>query len=241
MDEGRRFKLNIAICDDEPIMVEKIRTMCEAVLSDTFDVRIEMAYSAKELLQKEQAFQIALLDVQLPEQDGIDLARELMTRNESCRIIFISGFLNVISDVYEVPHFCFILKEQMETQLPKFLKRAALLSAEDAGKRISVLCGKQVEEVPLRDLVMLERRGHKTFLIRLDGTELQCKEKLPDLLQRIGSTRFVRCHVSYAVNLIYVQREEDNGFRLKTGQWVPISRPNWRRCKEAFFRYLSDI
>ena len=239
MNAEFRMKINIAICDDEPLIAARLREMCEEILGEEFDLKIETALSGRELLQKDIPFQIALLDVQLPEQDGISLARELMTRNESCRIIFVSGLLDAVSEVYEVPHFCFVLKEQLEHQLPRFLKRAAELTAEESGQHISVLCGRYVEDVALSELVGLERRGHNTFLTLADGTRIQCKEKLNDLLLRIGGGRFVRCHISYAVNLAYVEREEDNGFRMKTGQWVPISRPHQQQCRESLWWYLS--
>ena len=239
MDKKNRAKINLVICDDDRIMIEKIRCACERILEDEFELHIETASSAKELLQKDSVFQIALLDVQMPETDGIDLARELLSRNENCRIIFISGFLNVVSDVYDVPHFCLILKEQMEVKLPEFLKRAASMAAEDAGRTLCVSTGRQTEEILLRDLVLLERRGHKTFCTLLDGRQIQCREKLSELLNRIGSTNFVHCHISYVVNLAYVEQEEGNGFRMKTGQWAPISRPNQKACNRAFWQYLS--
>lgn len=240
MELQSRIKLNIAICDDEPAAVEKMERMCREILGESYDLALETAVSARELLQKMIPFQIALLDVQMPETDGMELARALLSRNPGCRILFVSGYTNIVSDVYDVPHLCLILKDQLELKLPRHLKRAASLAAEDSGKTLAVVIGKQVQEISLSEIVTLERRGHITFINCTDGSQLQTKEKLADLLKRIGSARFVRCHISYAVNLVHVRKEEDNGFRMKNGDWIPVSRPHQQSCREAFWKCLSE-
>ena len=55
---------------------------------------------------------IAVLVIQMPEENGIELSRKIQERNPACSIIF-------VSDVYEVPHLCMVLKEQLAVQLPK--------------------------------------------------------------------------------------------------------------------------
>lgn len=158
----KKMQLNIGICDDEEIMIRKLRDLCQGALGEYFTLQIDTADSPEGLLAKEHPFQIALLDVQLVESSGIELARQILERNSQCRIIFVSGYLHGVSDVYEVPHFCFVLKEQMDQQLPRFLKRAAELSAQDAGRKILLFCGRKIQEVRLADISHLERRGHNT-------------------------------------------------------------------------------
>lgn len=239
MEDDNRIQLNIAICDDEPVFVRKIGQICREILGKRYDLMLETAESGQELLQKTMPVQIAILDVRMPGTDGIELARTLLGKYPKCRILFVSGYTSIVSDVYEVPHLCLILKDQLELKLPRYLERAASMAAEDSGKTIGIVIGKQVQEISLSDVVTLERRGHITFIKFEDGSVIQTKEKLVDLLQRIGSYRFVRCHISYAVNLAYVEREEENGFRMKTGQWVPISRPHQQQCRESLWWYLS--
>ena len=240
MEDDNRIQLNIAICDDEPVFVRKIGQICREILGKRYDLMLETAESGQELLQKTMPVQIAILDVRMPGTDGIELARTLLCKYPKCRILFVSGYTNIVSDVYEVPHLCLILKDQLELKLPCYLRRAAAMAAEESGKTIGIVVGKQVVDISLCDIVTLERRGHITFGKLADGSMIQTKEKLVDLLQRIGSCRFVRCHISYAVNLSFVKQEEFNGFRMKTGDWVPISRPHQQDCRDAFWRFISE-
>ena len=232
-----KIELQIAICDDEPAIADRVRELCCEILQDRYLLRFSQADSpgALPLLP----YQIALLDVQLVESSGIDLAREILSRNPGCRIIFISGFLSAVSQVYQVPHFCFILKDQIRDHLPEFLSRAAELSAQEAGQQLSLHCGKQIETVALNRIVSIERNLHQSTVTLSDGTTLVTREKLGDLEQRIHSSCFFRCHASYLINLKYAESIRDHSFLMSVGNPIPISRVNEKQAREAFFQSLS--
>ena len=240
MDESKKMQLNIGICDDEPLMVELMKQQCILALEDDYSIMLDTATSPAELLAGTRPFHLALLDVQLLEESGIELAKQILERNPKCRILFVSGQLHAVSDVYEVPHFCFILKEHMEENLPKFLKRAADLAAKEAGKRIMISCGRKMEDLCLSDITVLERKGHVTYVRLLDHRVYQTKEKLSELLLRIRDRDFIRCHVSYAVNLHNTVSLNGTSFTMESGDIIPISRPNEGACRDAFFRHLAE-
>ena len=232
-----KMQLNIGICDDEPRMAQQIGALCEKTLGENYALHLDISYSPGQMLAGSRPFHLALLDVQLLETSGIELAKSILEINPKCRILFVSGFLHAVSQVYEVPHFCFVLKEQ----LPRFLIRAAELSAKDAGRRIMLSCGRKMEELQLSDILTIERRGHVSFVKTLDGRVLQTREKLKELLLRIRDQDFIRCHASYLVNLQHVDSLEGNSFLLPSGDRVPISRPNESACRDAFFRHLGEM
>ena len=240
MGESEKMQLNIGICDDEPLMVELLKQQCTRALGEDYSIAMDTATSPSVLLAGTRPFHLALLDVQLLEESGIELAKQILERNPKCRILFVSGQLHAVSDVYEVPHFCFILKDHMEEQLPKFLKRAADLAAKEAGKRIMISCGRKMEELCLSDIAVLERKGHVTYVRLLNGQVYQTKEKLSELLLRIRDRDFIRCHVSFAVNLHNTASLNGTSFSMDSGDTVPISRPNEGPCRDAFFRHLAE-
>ena len=240
MGESEKMQLNIGICDDEPLMVEILKQKCIQTLGQDYSIVVDTATSPAELLAGTRPFHLALLDVQLLEESGIELAKQILERNSKCRILFVSGQLHAVSDVYEVPHFCFILKEHLEEQLPKFLRRAAELSAKEAGQRIMISCGRKISEICLSDISVLERKGHITYVRLLNGQVYQTKEKLSELLLRIRDSDFIRCHVSFVVNLHNTASLDGTSFTMNSGEKIPISRPNEGACRDAFFRHLAE-
>ena len=234
-----KVSLNIAICDDDAIMLQKLDDLCHQILDHDYQIRIAVAQTPEELLHFKDIFQIALLDVELLESSGIDLARQILEWNPACRILFVSGFVHVVSDVYDVPHFCFILKDQLGEKLPKFLCHAAQMCAEEAGRILQIKTGKILQSVPIKEILYLERRGHYTYIALQDGSVLEAKEKLSVLHSSLGSADFVRCHISYLVNIRYARRMEGRTLILENGSQIPISLPHEQEVKTCFFRYIS--
>lgn len=219
------FSLRIAICDDDPLMLERLTRMIRETLSGHYDAEICTAGSAEQLLAMEQVFHVVVLDIQLPESSGIELARQLMKKNPHCRVIFVSGFVCYVSDVYDVPHLCLVLKDQLAHQLPRFLLRAAAAAAVEAGQRLALREKGAPSDILLEDICCMERQGHWTYISMQDGTRYRTREKLDELLRRTGSPAFCRSHISYAVNLRYVKAIAKGQLTLQNGLTVPVSRP----------------
>lgn len=240
MSVSHKLQLQIGLCDDEPAMVDQLENSCRQILSEKYDLQFLRASSAGELLPRICACQIALLDVQLAEECGIDLAGEILTRNPGCRILFVSGYLASVTRVYDVPHFCFILKNQLSEYLPTFLMRAAQAVEQESGRQLTIQCGKKVETLELSRISYIERNIHQTTVFTSDGSAYQTREKLSDLMARIDSPAFLRCHVSYIVNLQHAASIDGNCFQMDSGTLITISRPHEKAAREAFFHHLWD-
>lgn len=53
---------------------------------------------------------IAVLDIKMPEVDGISLAEKLNQSYPRCRIIFLTGFTDYTFDAYRADHIWYVLK-----------------------------------------------------------------------------------------------------------------------------------
>ena len=233
-------KLKIAICDDNPLMLEKLRMVVEQTLSDQWDLEIAWDTSSQGLLEKKSEFQIVVLDIQLPEENGIAFAKKLIAHYPDCRIIFVSGFLRYVSDVYDVPHLGMVLKDQLQEQLPKFLLRAAEEVSALSEQTLTVSLKGEMQRLHISNIYFLERKGHITLIRLRSGQQVQSREKLDTLLAQVSSRDLCRCHISYAVNLRWVESMQGRDFILAGGESIPISRANMQAAKTAFFRYLRE-
>ena len=229
-------QLQIAVCDDDPVMLQRLTMLTEESLSGRYACSICAAGSADCLLAMKQAFHLVILDIELPQSSGIELAKAILERSPHCRVLFVSGYARYVSDVYDVPHVGMILKDQLEQQLPKFLLRNAAFAVAEAGDYLALKDG----TVPVADICYMERQGHWTYLHLRDGSQRRTREKLDGLLLRVGNPAFCRCHISYVVHLAYVKSLQTGQLTLQNGQILPVSRPNRIPVKAAFFQYLSE-
>ncbi len=233
-------KLKIAICDDNPLLLEKLRMVVEQTLSEQWDLEITWDTSPQGLLEKKSEFQIVVLDIQLPEGNGIAFAQKIIAQNPDCRIIFVSGFIRYVSDVYDVPHLGMVLKDQLREQLPKFLLRAAEEASALSEQTLTVNFKGEPQRLCISNIYFMERKGHITLIRLKSGQQVQSREKLDTLLSQVSSRDLCRCHISYAVNLRWVESMQRRDFVLAGGESIPISRANLQTAKTAFFRYLRD-
>lgn len=75
MEILEKKRLTIAICDDEAVPLSRLRQMAEQTLGSHWALEIICTDSPEALLEQAERMQIALLDIQLPEQNGIALAQ----------------------------------------------------------------------------------------------------------------------------------------------------------------------
>lgn len=239
METERKPKLKIAICDDEASSLERLRKLTEETLGETWALSILCTDSPEQMLEEAEQVQIALLDIQLSEENGIELSRRIMERNPECCIIFVSGYIQFVSDVYEVPHLCMVLKDQLAVQLPKYLLRAAYASGVQ-GMQLELKINGTDQTMDLEMVSFLERRGHITYINLKNGQQIQTREKLEEILKRIISPQICRCHISYAANLQWVESMREKEFVMHDGVIVPISRVNKQLVRKQYFEYLKS-
>lgn len=238
MDLRERERLCIAICDDDIPTLDRLRQMTEQVLDDQWETDIFCTDSPEELLEQAYRMQIALLDIQMPEGNGIALARKILEKAPGCRIIFVSGYVQFVSDVYDVPHMSMILKDQMDIQLPKYLLRAAE-ACRNQGWDLSFRVNGVEYTMNMEMVSFLERRGHITYINLQNGQQFQTREKLDALLEGRKHPCFCRCHVSFAANMNWVASMREKEFVMANGDIVPISRVNKQMVKKQYFDYLK--
>ena len=120
-------KFRILIVDDD----EAIRTTMKAILEDE-GYSVDSASSGKEAIKKtqEQTYNLALLDIRLPDMEGVELLGKMKDNIPRMRKIMVTGFptlqnaieaVNKNADVYlikpvDVDKLLATVKEQLEKQ-----------------------------------------------------------------------------------------------------------------------------
>ena len=99
----------IGICDDERSQAQGLRDMTEAWARERgLSCRTEFFPSAEAFLftcTEDSAFDILLLDVEMPGMTGIDLAKTLRRENSRVQILFVTSHFELAGEGYEVMPF----------------------------------------------------------------------------------------------------------------------------------------
>lgn len=232
---------SIAICDDEPVHLSYTQALVQKTLP-TAEFETDLFPDAERLLQTMRAGDyrpdIAILDICMEGLDGIQLAKRLNRLAPSCKIIFLTSFLDYATEVYETEHIYFILKSEAEHRLGPALRKAVEMPA--ASHCIQVKRAKGTTLISLEHILFLERQGRKTR-VRTETDELWTLQTPQKLLEDVPNEAFIRCHQSYWVRTPKILALKNNDFYLPNDLRIPLSRTYRQEAKEQFFASLKNL
>lgn len=228
---------HIAICDDEAVEIEYLK----ALVNDWADaggsaLRISAFESAEAFLfayAGNKSFDILLLDIQMKDMDGIELAREIRQANETMQIIFITGFPDYMPEGYEVSALHYLMKPVGREKLFEVLDRATA-KMRAAPRTVLLPAGDGYMRMPCDDIFYAEAFSHSVTLYTREGKK-DFNMRISDMEKLLGKG-FFRCHRSYVVAMRHVRRVTRTAILLDTGKEIPLSRKLYDEANQAFIR-----
>ena len=229
--------IDVIICDDDLLHLSYTAQLTQKFLEND-SVRMQTFSDLYQMFSAldEHKFQpnIAILDIQMPELNGIEAAQKLHRIAPNCKNIFLTSYLAYAPDAYQAEHVYFVLKEQIQERLPTALKRA-LDEISKSNLHLVFKAGSDVYQIKISCVLYLERILHKTKIVTLTETYTSTQSPSDILSTNHCQGRFIRCHQSFWVNPQAVKRLGPESFELINDESVPISRARRSQAKELFF------
>ncbi len=204
--------MNIAICDDEL----NIRNQIKEALTAYFDERLINAEiycfeSGEALINSQIDFELAFLDVEMPDIDGIEAGKQIKKRAPNAVIIIVTAHSNFLDDALELGVYRFLSKPIDIARLYRSLD-AALQSI--SSREIKVLCSdNEATVITVNSIMYCENYGRKTKIVTTDG-ELISKERLDFWKDKLNELNFFSPHASFIINFNYIKRFNRNSLTL---------------------------
>lgn len=232
----------IAICEDDPLEADGLRSLCDMVLTQQQIPHRLGLFSTAEAFEQQMeqngaAFDLLLLDIEMPGKSGMDLARELYQKQVPVRLLFITGNPAYALEGYAVHPVHYLLKPVSSDTLADVLlrdwqthRRAAALVLRYARKTLTL---------PPEDILYMESRNHTVTIHTVRG-DYQVPVPLADVERLAPQDRISRCHNSYLVHLGQVAQISRAGLLLRDGTRLPVGRRYYDSFQAAFVRYINQ-
>lgn len=231
--------IRTAICDDELTDREVVsQYLTRWAKEHGHTITLSMFSSAESFLfnfEDNKAYDLLLLDVEMSEINGVELAGRIRRVNREVQIIFISGYSDYISEGYDVDALNYILKPVDYEKLTKVLDKAAE-RIKTVERALFLETADGMVRVPLYDIVYIEVRGNYITLHTTEG-ESTVKETLSKIEAELDD-RLFRTSRSYLVNLKYISRTSKTDVTLTTGETIPLSRGLYDKLNRAFIKHF---
>ena len=234
--------MKIGICDDDKQMMNLIKQMILAFPSDKVDWHIECFDSGRAIVASETIFDLVILDVQMPEMDGIEVAKHLQEKDWQTMIMFVSSHAGYNRMGYRLGAFQFLIKPFDQETFHEELQRA-VEHYEQNHRTFKGANKDTVFALPLGDIVYFKVEGRQIIVHTQDGGTHQTYGRINQIETQLEADHFVRCDRSYLVNLKYVDKVGEYDLTLKSGYWptIPVSRRNNTAVKRRLNGYLARV
>lgn len=224
----------IAICDDEPEQVERLKAIVAQWSGESGVPCAVEAFPSAEALWfacEDGGFDILLLDVEMKELSGVELAKRLRAAGSRGEIVFVTSHFEFAGEGYEVDALHYLVKPVSKEKMFQVLEKAAArLSAEPPS--VVIACGGETLKLYEPDILYVESFRHD-IVIHTKEREYRIKENISAFEEKL-SKAFFRIHRSYLVSLKEVIRIGKTSVTLEGGVELPVARGKYDAINRAF-------
>lgn len=235
--------IHIAICDDskqERQILAALFKRYQELHATPLQIHIfQNGFSLLDAIDQGKRFDITILDILMPGENGIEIARNIRASGTDTEIIFLTSSPEYAVDSYEVKAQNYLLKPVTEEKFFASIDSIlAELDEKDTASFIIYTTEKQYSRIRVSSLVYGEVT-HRTITLHLaDQTMISAVMtfmEFQDILKAYPD--FIYPHRSYAVNMNYIQYVTKSDIILTDGQKIPLSRNNYTKISEQFLNF----
>lgn len=212
--------------------------ICEILQAENIESEIFCYNSGEDLLQTirdGQKYDLFLLDVMMPQQDGMELAEYLFKEGQEGAIVFISTNREMALRGYEVE-----AKRYLSKPVDAGYLREALLYCYHhmQKKELVIPADGGICKVGCQEIKYIETNGRGSR-IALEKGEIFTSRRISELEALLDDRCFVRCHQGYIVNFKFVTKLKYSEIVFHDGECIPVSKHRIKQIRKSFLDFLS--
>ena len=230
--------MRIAVCDDnlseQEQVMEALRDWDPTRGAETFFTGASLVEAAG----KAPPFDIVFLDIYLPGEDGMEIARTLKNISDETEVVFVTT-----SESHAVPAFSlnalhYLVKPVTAEGIIEAFRRLAERRTRQR-ETISFFAEGDICTVFLSQICSLESGNHILVVSLEDGRRLKTRTPLHKLEQKLGK-RFLKINRGVLVNMDHIERMGTGRCVLRTGTQLCLAARERNAIRTAYHDYLLE-
>ncbi len=235
--------LRIAVCEDDDVQRDYILSLV-AGWAKNKGISCETSgyVSAEQLMYSfdgDFPYQVFILDIQMGNMNGMELARKIREMDSKAAILFLTGVKDYALEGYEVGAVRYLLKPVREDEFFRIMDEVAEKEKETSVECFLLETGTTIQKLPFRDIWYVESQGHYLQMAYGDQ-KMQWKSSLGSVQALFEDHGFVMTRRGVLVNLCRVSRVGKTECVLDNGARVLVSRNRYKAVNEAFIQYYKN-
>ncbi|MDD6043896.1 MAG: response regulator [Eubacteriaceae bacterium] len=226
--------MNITICDDCQVDLDIINSLCETYATEN-NISLSIMKENNPLKLNLKETDLLILDIRMPEKNGIEIQRQLEITSGKPLVIFITNYREFSISSYGANVTGFIEKPvRKETLFSLFERARGILSA---GKIISWSDSKIYNTRQIQYIIM--DKGVSKAILDNDEISVGIFKTIKQWNEELKDYGFIRINQSCLLNCQYIDKMTDGRFILKSGKILSTSRREKKLCEDKYIQYLE--
>lgn len=237
--------LNVAVIDDEITVTNVLKNMLERYASEQEIVINITCFNDPTLFLNDykKQYDLVLLDIEMPQMNGMDVSKKLRSLDEEVSLFFITNMVQYAIKGYEVNANDFILKpvvyDDFVLKLNRIVKKVSLKNQ----KTIGIKTNGSIRYLSLQTILYVELFYNHKLLYHTTEGDFEVRGTIKNIEPLFLSSHFLKCNNYCLVNPKYVLGVKDNMVKLGDGKGtanqVSISRSRKKEFLIELNKYLG--
>lgn len=229
--------IRCAVVDDDQIDLQRISKVFFELSRET-SLEFKNEYLKCFDINNARNFDLFVLDIDMPDINGFQLANRIFEEMPKACIIFCTNHDDLVFDAFKLNPFYFVRKSFLQDDLKTALRRFIKAFAEK--KKGFVLQNRDsVISIPFSSIVYFEVMRNDLF-IHTSEKEYKDRKSMKQLLSEMPPNFFIPINQNYLVNAEYIKEISSDKVILKSGIVFKIPRRNSKEVKDRFALYLLE-
>ena len=233
--------IRIAICDDEQSMVQQNEEIVKSSLQACgIGYEITTYTQSNNLLcdvgEDNFFYDLILLDIEMPEMSGMELAGKVKEFLPNVKVIFITSHVEYAIDAYELSIFRYVPKENRRERLAAAVADAAKLIELEAGQEYTIQTNNRLERIKYKDILYIVRDGKNAEITSNQGVS-KVRKSLQQVYEELNTSEFIFIERGCIVNIIHIMKIQEGMVHLKNQEMLPVSRSHLQEVKQQIAQF----
>ena len=227
--------MQIFICDDEPKILSDIAGKVATLLSKD---EIRLFSEGGELLSclEKNSCDILLLDIDMPELTGLQVAREISALKKRPLLVFVTSHDELVYDSFQYHPFAFLRKSRFDAEIEKVLQDCV----RELGEKEQHFCFRSDGNdvcLLLADILYFEAEGNYLKVVTAKET-YRFRSTLTAVEHTLKNCGFLRIHKGFLTNQVAVKLLNSEEATLQNDTILPIGKSYTKTIREQLLRYM---
>jgi len=233
--------IRIAVCDDELRVLEAIMNLLLTYMKNkNIELQVIPFNNPKLLLEEEERYDIILMDVNLGEGNGIEVAKKIRRFDKSVKIIFITAFTQYMSRAFDVHAFGYLTKPVRTRELFDIINDAIAYSEKEEEISVKFHVKNKVLNINVHEISYFEYCNRAIIIHTLYHSKIEIPgEKISNIATQMKKFHFEVPHKSFVVNLDNVDYIKGYVVYMQNGDKIPLSQLNSKNFRKCFQDYIK--